>query len=114
MVTIRALRPCARRNTDLRAARFPPGVFFSTLTSPKHVERKGTMTSTRPADYARLMEAAKRHAEQLRREAIADFWSEATATALRSLRSARRLASRLERRAQLRGRREASVCPRSI
>lgn len=67
------------------------------------------MNSTRPADYTRLMEAAKLHAMQLRREAIADFWSDATAAALRSLRSARRLASRLERRARLRGQ-HASSC----
>lgn len=70
------------------------------------------MYSTRPADYTRLMEAAKQHAQQLRREAIADFWSEATASALRSLRSARRLASSLERHARLRARQQTSSCPR--
>jgi hypothetical protein len=61
------------------------------------------MNSHRPADYTRLMEAAKQHAAQLRREAIADFWSDAAASTLRSLRSARRLASSLARHARLRG-----------
>lgn len=70
------------------------------------------MHSTRPADYARLMDAARRHAEQLRREAIADFWSGAAASTLRSLRSARRLASSLARHAQLRGRQETCSLPR--
>jgi hypothetical protein len=70
------------------------------------------MNSTRPADYTRLMEAAKLQAAQLRREAIADFWSDAAAGTLRSLRSARRLASSLARHAQLRGQQNVSSCPR--
>jgi hypothetical protein len=57
-----------------------------------------------PMDYDRLMDAAKLRAAQLRREAIADFWSGTGDAALRTLRSSHRLASSLARHARLRSR----------
>jgi hypothetical protein len=58
-------------------------------------------THRRIAD-ARLLEAAKLRAQQLRREAIADFWSGSGEAARQALRSAQRLAASLARHARLR------------
>ena len=57
----------------------------------------------RLADHARLMDAARRHAAQLRADAIDEFWSSAGSATLRALRSARRLAASLARHQRLRG-----------
>ncbi len=58
-------------------------------------------THRRIAD-ARLLDAAKLRAQQLRREAIADFWSGGAEAARQALRSAQRLAASLARHARLR------------
>lgn len=50
----------------------------------------------------RLLDAAKLRAQQLREEAIADFWSGSGEAARQALRSAQRLAASLARRARLR------------
>lgn len=51
----------------------------------------------------RLHETAKLRAEQLRREAMAQFWADSGDAARQALRSARRLAGSLARHARLRG-----------
>lgn len=56
----------------------------------------------RHTDHARLMDAAARHAAQLRAQAIEDFWSGAGSAARRALRSAQRLAASLSRHQRLR------------
>jgi hypothetical protein len=68
----------------------------------------------RIADQHLLMDAARRHAAQLRAEAIDEFWSSAGDAARRALRSTRRLAASLARHQRLRaqeptgGRRDSS------
>lgn len=52
-----------------------------------------------PAEYGRLMEAAKLRARHLRRQAIREFGSGTGRAAARALQAARRRASRLLRRA---------------
>ena len=42
-----------------------------------------------PAEYGRLMEAAKLGAQHLRRQAIREFWSEMGRAAMRALQAAR-------------------------
>ncbi len=61
----------------------------------------------RLADHALLMDAARRHAAQLRAEAIDEFWSSAGDAARRALRSTRRLAASLARHQRLRAQQEA-------
>ena len=56
----------------------------------------------RHTDHARLMDAARRHAAQLRAEAIDEFWSGAGNATRRALRSAQRLATSLSRHRRLR------------
>ncbi len=53
---------------------------------------------------ARLMDAARSRAAQLREQAIADFWDDAGAAARRALRASRRFAASLARHAALRTR----------
>lgn len=52
-------------------------------------------------EYNRLMDAARRRASELRREAIDQFWGDAGLAAASALRSAARLASRLARHTSL-------------
>ncbi|MDF2467206.1 MAG: hypothetical protein K0Q43_5441 [Ramlibacter sp.] len=56
----------------------------------------------RLADQHLLMDAARRHAAQLRADAIDEFWSSAGDAARRALRSTRRLAASLARHQRLR------------
>lgn len=56
----------------------------------------------RLAEHARLTDAARRRAAQLRAEAIDEFWISAGCSAQRALRSARRLAASLARHRRLR------------
>lgn len=58
-------------------------------------------THRRIAD-PRLLEAAKLRAQQLRQEAIADFWSGGGEAVRQALRSAQRLAASVARHARLR------------
>jgi len=51
-----------------------------------------------PAEYDRLMAAAKLQAQQLRRQASEEFWSGTGRAAVRVLQAARRRAWRLLRR----------------
>lgn len=53
-------------------------------------------------DHARLLDLARRHAAQLREEAIAEFWCHAGDAARQALRSARRFAASLARHQRLR------------
>lgn len=62
----------------------------------------------RLADHARLMDAARHHAAQLRADAIEEFWGSAGCAARRVLRSTRRLAS-LARHRRLRGQQGADL-----
>jgi hypothetical protein len=51
-------------------------------------------------DFARRMEAAYRHSHALRREAVAQFWSDTARLLLRGWRAARARASRLSTQLQ--------------
>jgi hypothetical protein len=64
----------------------------------------------RLADHARLMDAARRHAAQLRADAIDEFWNSTGSAARRALRSAHRLAASLARHQRLRARQHANSC----
>jgi hypothetical protein len=59
-------------------------------------------TATHHSDHARLVDLARRHAAQLRDEAIDEFWCNAGSAARRALRSARRFAASLARHQRLR------------
>ena len=52
-------------------------------------------------EYNRLMDEARRHAGELRREAMDRFWNDAGEVTGNALRSAVRLASRLARHGRL-------------
>lgn len=60
-----------------------------------------------PAEYDRLMDAAKLQAQQLRRQASEEFWSGTGRVAVRVLQSARRRAGWLLRRVPPEHRHEA-------
>lgn len=60
-------------------------------------------TSTvRDADHGRLIDLARRHAAQLRADAIDEFWHGAGSAARRAMRSAARFAASLARHQRLR------------
>ena len=61
------------------------------------------MKSQYPDAYDRLLDAAKARAVELRARAIDQFWNDAGCTARRALRSANRLAHRVQRHNDLRG-----------
>jgi hypothetical protein len=61
-------------------------------------------TTSRNADYNRLMDAARERARALRRQAISDAWTGAADAAGRALRAALRLVRGLARHERLRNR----------
>jgi hypothetical protein len=89
----------------LRGVPFPKYAHFPKVASPEtNSPKESTMdTFNRFANDQRLRDAAKLRAEQLRREAIADFWSGSGEAARKAARSAQRFASSLARHAKLRG-----------
>lgn len=56
----------------------------------------------RQADHAPLIDLARRHAAQLRSDAIDEFWHGAGSATRRAIRSATRLASSIARHQRLR------------
>ena len=60
-----------------------------------------------PDNLHHLMDSAKSRAEQLRQEAISDFWDRGGEAARQALRSARRFAQSLARHQRLRNRQGA-------
>jgi hypothetical protein len=67
------------------------------------------MQSAHPHDdYQRMLEAARLHANTLRREAIQDAWACAGSATVRAVRSANRLAHALARHARLRSQQEGA------
>ena len=69
-------------------------------------------TTTRNADYNRLMDAARERAGELRRQAIRDAWTGAEDALVRALRSARLFGHRLARLQAVRGN-AARLAPRN-
>jgi hypothetical protein len=61
---------------------------------------KNELMTMSPADYTRLMEAAKQRAHALRREAIGQFWSQAAAWVMQGLRFRREAKPSLHHRWQ--------------
>ena len=59
-------------------------------------------TDSRTADIGRLIDAARMRADELRREAVDEFWLDTGDAARRALRSTNRFAQSLARHARMR------------
>jgi hypothetical protein len=103
---------CTGCKTHLRAAPFPPGGRFPTVTSPENtLERRTLMNAYNDMEsYNRMLDAARLRAFQLRREAIADAYAAAGQGISRALRSATRFGHSLKRHFGMRARTTGTTC----